>query len=72
MGGDNELNLGEGLAQCRQDALLPAGVEMLLNLIDEDNAVAFLRRKLSIETIQAHTTKGQIGNQGHHAADTIA
>jgi hypothetical protein len=72
MGSDDELNPGKSVAKRWQDALLPASVKMLFNLINEDNAVGLLWCKLPIKTIQAHTTKGQVGDQGHHAAEAVA
>ena len=73
MGGREELDVGEDAFEVADDAALPAGVEVEVEFVDEDEAGGYLQRVKAIcDVIEGAYSAGDISYQTDQGALPIA
>ena len=71
MGGDNELDVGEGFGELTQYQLLPAWVQVHVHLVDQHDTLCPAGGLDAEVGIELGTAVSNITHHGEHIADAI-
>ncbi len=72
MGGDDELNLGKDAHQGADDALLPAGVQVQIHLVDENETPDVLQKIGVGAGVETHGAVGDVRHEAEDVLDAVA